>query len=139
MATPSIETSIWLALKARAQALVLSPVLPVAWPNESFTKPTGGYLRVTHIPNVNRRLFLSSSDPHQRLGLMQIDVFGRKNENVAVAVEIAGKVAGHFACGTDMWRDGLRVNVTKAPDVGQPIQDDTHVQVPVTIAYECFA
>lgn len=139
MATPSIETSIWLALKARAQALVLSPVLPVAWPNESFAKPTGGYLRVTHISNVNRRLFLGSSGPHQRLGLLQIDVFGKKNENVTVAVELAGKVAQHFACGTEMWRDGLRVSVAKAPDVGQPIEGDTHVQVPVTIAYECIA
>lgn len=136
---PTIETSIWLALKARAQALVLSPVLPVAWPNESFTKPKGGFLRVTHVSNVNRRLFLGSSDPHQRLGLLQIDVFGKKNESVAVAVEIAGKVAEHFGCGTETWRDGLRVTVTKAPDVGQPIDGDSHVQVPVTIAYECFA
>ncbi|GAA2867463.1 hypothetical protein GGQ99_001290 [Aminobacter niigataensis] len=136
---PSVETSIWLALKARAQGLVLSPVLPIAWPNESFAKPTGGYLRVTHIPNVNRRLFLGSTDPHQRLGLLQIDVFGRKNENVAVAGEIAGNVAAHFACGTEMWSEGRRVSVTKAPDVGQPIDGDTHIQVPVTIAYECFA
>ena len=137
---PSIETSIWVALKARAQALVLSPVLPVAWPNEKYDpSPSQNYLRVTHIPNVNRRLFLGSSDPHQRLGLLQVDVFGKRNENVAVTVEIAGKVAQHFACGTEMWRDGLRVSVTKAPDVGQPIDGDTHVQVPVTIAYECFA
>lgn len=136
---PTIETSIWLVLKAKVQALVLSPVLPIAWPNESFNKPTGGYLRVTHVPNVNRRLFLSPSDPHQRLGLLQIDVFGKKNENATVAVEIAGRVAQHFACGTDMWRDSLRVSVAKAPDVGQPIEGDTHVQVPVTIAYECFA
>lgn len=55
---PSIETSIWLALKARVQALVLSPALAIAWPNEAFTKPTGGYLRVMHVPNLNR---LSSS------------------------------------------------------------------------------
>lgn len=136
---PTIKTSIWLALKARVQTLVLSPVLPIAWPNESFNKPTGGYLRVTHIPNVNRRLFLNPSDPHQRLGLLQIDVFGRKNENAAIAVEIAGKVAQHFACGTEMWRDGLRVSVTKEPDDGQTIEGDTHVQVPVTIAYECIA
>ena len=33
---PTVETSIWLALKARKQALILSPVLSVAWPNESF-------------------------------------------------------------------------------------------------------
>lgn len=72
---PSIETSIWLALKARAQALVLSPVLPVAWSNESFAKPTGGYLSVTHIPNVNHRLFLGAADPHQRLRQCRKDIY----------------------------------------------------------------
>lgn len=136
---PSIETSIWLALKARVEALVLTPALPIAWPNLSFTKPATGYLRVTHVPNMNRRLFIGSTSPHQRLGLLQIDVFGKKNENIAITGEVAGKVAAHFACGTEMWRDGLRVAVTVAPTVAQPMDDDTHVLVPVTVPYECIA
>lgn len=78
------------------EALVLSPALPVAWPNESFTKPTSGYLRVAWIPNLNRRLFLNGSDPHQRVSLLQVDVFAKKNQNAAVAIEIAGQVATHF-------------------------------------------
>ncbi|MCA0278736.1 MAG: hypothetical protein LCH86_22300 [Proteobacteria bacterium] len=41
-------------------------------------------------------------------------MFGKKNENAAVVVEIARNVAAHFACGTGMWRDGLRVSVAKA-------------------------
>lgn len=137
---PSIETSIWLALKARVQALVLSPVLPVAWPNEAFSKPnTGGYLRVTHVPNMNRRLFIGSGDPHQRLGLLQVDVFAKKNQNVAVALEIAGQVAAHFPADLKMTAHGVTARVTRAPDVAQPIDDDTHVQVPVTVALEVFA
>ena len=136
---PTIETSIWLALKARLETLVLSPVLPVAWPNLSFTKPTTGYLRVTHVPNMNRRLFIGSSDPHQRPGLLQIDVFGKKNENITVAVEVAGKVAAHFSTDIKMTYGGVTVRVTAAPTVSQPMDDDTHVLVPVTVLYECFA
>ncbi|WP_379069558.1 DUF4128 domain-containing protein [Mesorhizobium sp. UC22_110] len=135
---PSIETSIWLALKARVEALVLSPTLPIAWPNLSFTKPSTGYLRVTHVPNMNRRLFIGSADPHQRLGLLQIDVFGKKNENIAVAVEVAGKVAAHFPANLRMTYGGVTVRITAAPIVAQPMDDDTHVLVPVTVAYECM-
>lgn len=64
--------------KGRVEALVLSPVLPIAWPNLSFIKLEKGYLRVTRVPNLNGRLFIGSTDPHQRLGLLQIDVFGKK-------------------------------------------------------------
>lgn len=136
---PSIETSIWLALKARLQALALSPALPIAWPNESFTKPTGGYLRVTHVPNLNRRLFLAGSDPHQRLGLLQVDVFMPRNQNVAVALEVAGKVAAHFPADLRLASGNITVRVTAAPTVAQAIDDDTHVLVPVTVQLECFA
>lgn len=120
------------------EALVLSPTLPIAWPNLSFTKPSTGYLRVTHVPNMNRRLFIGSADPHQRLGLLQIDVFGKKNENIAVAVEVAGKVAAHFPANLRMTYGGVTVRITAAPIVAQPMDDDTHVLVPVTVAYECM-
>lgn len=136
---PSIETSIWLALKARVQALVLSPALPVAWPNESFDKPAGGYLRVSHVPNLNRRLFLSGSDPHQRLGLLQVDVFMPHNQSVAVALEVGGKVAAWFPADLRMTYGDLMVRVTAAPTVAQPMDDDTHLQVPVTVPIETFA
>jgi hypothetical protein len=136
---PAIETALWLALRARVEALVLSPALPVAWPNESFTKPTGGYLRVTRIPNLNRRLFLKGSDPHQRLSLLQIDVFAKKNQNAAVALEIAGQVAAHFPADLKMSAYGVTARVTKAPEVAQPLDDETHLMVPVTVSVEAMA
>jgi hypothetical protein len=136
---PAIETALWLALRARVEALVLSPALPVAWPNEAFTKPTGGYLRVTWIPNLNRRLFLRGSDPHQRLSLLQVDVFAKKNQNVAVAIEISGKVAAHFPADLHMTAHGVTARVAKAPEVAQPLDDETHLMVPVTVQIEALA
>jgi len=136
---PTLETSVWLALKARVQSLVLSPVLPIAWPNEAFTKPLTGYLRVTWVPNFNRRLFIGSTDPHQRLGLLQIDLFSPKNQNAAIAIEIAGKVVAHFPTDLRLSNGNVSARITKAPDVAQPIPDDTHLQVPVTITYEVMA
>lgn len=135
---PTVETAIWLALKARVQALSLSPALPIAWPNQSFNKPTGGYLRVTHVPNINRRILIASG-PHQRLGLLQIDVFAEKNRDAAVAIETAGLVAAHFPCDLRMNYGTVSVRVTKAPDVAQAIENDSHLQFPVTVQYETFA
>jgi len=94
----TIQSSIEAALFARAASFLLSPTLPFAWLNVSFTKPIGGYLRVTHVPNIARRLFLGSGDPHQRLGLLQVGVFQPLNKDASQATEIAGKVAEHFAC-----------------------------------------
>ncbi len=136
---PAIETALWLALRARVEALVLSPPLPVAWPNETFSPPLSGYLRVTWIPNINRRLFLKGSDPHQRLSLLQVDVFAKKNQPVAVALEIAGQVAVHFPADLRMTAYGVTARVTKAPEIAQPIDDTTHLMVPVTISIEAFA
>lgn len=136
---PSIETQIWLALKARVAALTLSPALPVAWPNEDFIKPITGYLRVTHVPNVNRRLFIGSTEPHQRIGLLQVDVFSRKNQDASVAAEIAGQVAAWFPTDLRMTYGTVSVRVTKAPDVAQAIADDTHWLAPTSVEYECFA
>lgn len=133
---PAVETSILLALKARVQSLVLLPALPIAWPNESFTKPSGGYLRVTWIPNINRRLFLGGSDPHQRMSLLQVDVFAPRNQNVAVVLEIAGKVAAHFPADLRLTAHAVTARVTRAPEIAPPIDDSTHVMVPVTIPIE---
>lgn len=135
---PSVETSIWLALRARIASLVLNPILPIAWPNESFTPPATGYLRVSHIPNVNRRLFHKGTDPHERLGLLQVDVFARQNQNAAVAVEIAGQIAAHFPADLRLPYGGIRCQVTKAPDIAQAMRDGTFWMVPVTISYRCF-
>ncbi|MER8999989.1 DUF4128 domain-containing protein [Mesorhizobium australicum] len=136
---PSIETQIWLALKGRVQGLVLTPALPIAWPNEDFTKPTTGYLRVTHVPNVNRRLFIGSTEPHQRIGLLQVDVFAKKNQDASVAAEIAGQVAAWFPTDLRANYGTMIVRITKAPDVAQAIADDTHWQTPVSVEYETYA
>lgn len=136
---PTLQSSIEAALFARAAGLVLSPVLPIAWPNVAFTKPATGYLRVNHMPNTARRLFIAGSDPHQRVGLLQIDAFQALNAGASAATEIAGLIAAWFPCDLALFRDGIGIRVTKAPDIAGAMADDTHWQVPVTIAYEAFA
>jgi hypothetical protein len=136
---PTIETNQWLAIKAQVEVAVAAMSLPVAWPNESFVKPEGNYLRVTHVPNTNQRRSLRGADAHRRLSLLQIDVFGKKNLDASVSTELAGRVATYFPADFVMVLNGVRTRVVKAPDVAQSLPGDTHVQTPVMIQLECLA
>jgi hypothetical protein len=135
----TVESIIPGLLMARLAELVLVPALPVAWPNVSFSPPVGGYLRASYLPNANRRFLDRASDPHQRVGFFQVDACTPLNRGAIDAQEIAGRIAEHFACGTEMWSGILRVSVTKAPDIARAMPDGTHWMVPVSIPYECFA
>ncbi len=135
----TIQTSIETALFERVAALSFSPALPVAWPNNAFQRPSTGYLRVTHIPNTSRRLFISSTGPHQRRGILQIDVFMPLNGGATKATKIAGRIAEHFPTDLRLSKDGLSVRITQAPDIAQGFSDETHWQAPVTVSYDCFA
>jgi hypothetical protein len=139
MATPTTETAIWLALRARVEALTLSPAFPIAWPNEPFTPLAGGYLKVEHIPNRTLRRFIGSNDPHHYRGILQIGVMAKLNQNVAVGIEVAGDVAGHFPADLRLTSNGITVRITSHPSVGPAQPQATHVMIPVSIEYEAWA
>lgn len=137
---PSVETKILQAVKTRIATLPMKVTYPIKWATETYEpSPSQPYLRVTWVPNTNRRLFLKGSDPHQRLALLQIDVMAKKASGDDVALEIAGQVAAHFAADTPMLFQDVKVTVQRAPDVGPVFVGDTHIRVPVTIRVEAFA
>lgn len=144
---PSIETSIWRALRGRVQSLVLDPVLPISWPKETFTPPQAGgkpspYLEVRHLPNTNQRLYIGHADPHRRQGILQVTLKYPTALNHAEAIhqEIAGQIADHFPAGLPMPYGDLTLTVEKAPDVAQSFRDgsDPYWQTPVSIRYIVF-
>ena len=134
----TVEGHIEAAVFARVAALSLSPAMPVAWPNAAFNPPPAGYLRVSHIPNINRRLFIGSDGPHQRLGLLQISVFVPLNEGASKATEIADAVAAHFPPDLRMRSGGVTVRVERAPEIAQGMPDDTYWHVPVVVRYQAI-
>lgn len=133
-----VEVTIQEALFAQVATLSLSPALPVAWPNVSFDPPASGYLRVRHLPNRNRRLFMGSDEPHQREGILQIEVRMPLNQGPSSATTLAGKIAEHFLCDLKMWRGGILVEVVNAPDVLPAVAEDAFWFVPVSIEYQSF-
>lgn len=145
MATPTVDTKIWLALRARVASLTPTPTLPVLWPGVAAELPSGRCIRVRHLVNRPIRQFHSGSDPHQRRGVLQIDLIvepDATNAQFETAVrEIAGDIAGHFPTGLPMRRDDLTVKVIEAPEVSQGVVDDkmNRYVIPISIRWEVFA
>lgn len=147
---PAIETSIWLALRGRVEALVLSPVLPLLWPGESETLPQAGTpprpvncLEVIHLPNRTERMFVGSDDDHRYQGILQVAVLtipgAADHENLAR--EIAGKVVAHFPADLKLQYAGVQLRITKRPDTRQSFRDTARSRwlTPISIYYQAFA
>lgn len=136
---PTVESSIATALMARVASLVLSPVHPVAYPNMAFTPPANKkYLRVTHFPNTTDSDFVSNTSTDEHKGILQITVCAPLNSGETQAREIAGLVVEHFPKGMALYRDDVKVRITKRPDCAAKITTDTEIQIPVSIRYEAL-
>lgn len=139
MATTA-EVAIMEALFGHLATLALVPVHTIAWPNVPFTPPGNQrYLRVQFVPNVANRLLISSDGPHQHLGLLQVSVYDTKGQGESRAREIAGLVAAHFSTDLKLHNAPVTVRITKRPDVADLIVEDAAIQIPVMIAWECWA
>jgi hypothetical protein len=136
---PTTEMSIWLALKGRVQTLTLSPAVAVVYPKENA--PEGKHIRVRHLPNENQRPFMGSTDPVWRRGILQLSIMSPISAKEAsdVDMQIAGKIAEHFAQDTPMRHGGLSVKVERAPDIAQAFRDGEHWHTPVSVRWYCFA
>ena len=139
MATPTVETKIWLALRNHLASLVLNPAVPFIWPAEATTIPHGNSLEVTHMPNRPQRQYLGSDEPPYRQGILQVGVLTVPgfSQHMSVAMEIAGDVAGHFPKDSRMTYSDVVLRVSEDPQVGQGFRDEKRARwvTPVTIRY----
>jgi hypothetical protein len=137
MAT-TVEAKIAEALFAKLEALVFSPVLPIAWTNKAFTPPADGkWLRASDIPASTEPYSLSGASA-EIIGLLQVDVFWPLNRGLAEPKDIAGAIVAHFRPPTDLFLDdGTRVRTTRA-SIAPHLIDGQNIMLPVTIRYRCF-
>lgn len=147
---PTIQTKVWMALKARVQTLGLG--LPIDWPMSVEDKPQAGgrplpYVECRHLPNAVVRRFIGSDDPHERPGILQLTICwpvsdigtGAGQTHPDVLIQRAGEIAAHFATDLRMSFQGVTVCVERAPDVAQPYRDEAYIRVTVSIRYSVFA
>lgn len=137
-----IETSIWLALKARIDTLPLA--YPKAWPGQTFQVPsTGGqllpFLRIGRVTVAPARQLLADGKAHERNGSLMVTLVHPLGQAVAVYDQIAAGIAEHFIDGTQMRYGAVCVAVSSYPHVQEGYEDTGYWTVPVRIPWRCFA
>jgi hypothetical protein len=134
----TVEATIAELLFTRLTSLVVSPVLPVAYPGLAFTPPTGAYLRADFIPNRTDNLGLANDATARHQGILQVMAIYPAGQGVIKPTNTAGLVATHFAKGTILHGSGVKVKVYTKPSVGAPMIEPDKISVPVTILYRSF-
>ena len=135
----SVETKIWLALKAKIETLPLS--FPVAYPKQDYTPETGkAWIKVSHMLNTGFRPFIGNADPELRQGILQLALHTPLNSQTAeVDMQYAGQIAAHFAADRKLYHDGIKVTIQRYPDVGQAYRVDDWWFTPVNVAWQSFS
>jgi hypothetical protein len=141
----TVEEAIQLALLKAVEAYYegATPKLPIAWPNRTFTPPADGssYLEVRILPNRNTRLFLGSNEESMRMGILQVNLISQFDKGPGAGIQIAGQIVAAFPQDRVLRESGVKVQLTKTPDVGPAVANPngTNWIVPVSIYYEAFA
>lgn len=136
MAT-GIETRVYEGLNSWLAALVLAPVVPIAWPNLP-TIPNGAYLRPWLLPEPTEALTLSAAGPNDYKGIYQVSVFWPVGAGTTAVLETASAIAAHFKRGTSITRESIRTWVDAPPYLGPMIQEPDIFQLPVSVPYRAF-
>lgn len=137
MTATGVESQITEALFARLAALTLSPALPVAWPDVSFTPPANGvYLDVHQLRAETVGIGISAWNEHA--GVLQVDVVAKGQDGVLGRTEIADAVAAHFPRNLKLTVGDVRVDIDDPPAIAAPVPDAPYTRTPVSIRYRAF-
>ncbi len=130
------------ALIEHLKTLSFSPVIEIAMPGVDFpaagqTKPDN-YLAAFFMPNQTTNSEVGAGQEQHR-GVFQVSVFWKKGAGHIKPLEAADKIIAHFAKGTTIYADGLKIIIDRKPYASSPLQETDRVQVPVTVRYHAFA
>lgn len=121
--------------------LVFVPDLPIAAPGFDFPAPgqikPDTYLKVSFLPNRTETLSVGKGrQMHQ--GILQVSVYWKVGIGYVKPLDVADRIIVHFAKGTRLVSNGVKVKVDRKPWVSGPLEEPDRVQFPVTIPYRSF-
>lgn len=134
---PAIETTDWLALKARVDTLALTPTLPTFEPGSIVDPPKDAsapapYILLSDVPNDPVRMGISTRGiagvDHIRSGTLLLTIMWPIARAIAHTQlrELAGQVAAHFPSDTCMTYGQSRLRVTQDASALQPYVDGAY-------------
>src|SRR5215212_9993347 len=114
MPSAGVETRISEALNSWLAGLVLSPALPIAWPNDPFT-PTSAFLQPSLLPAPTVAMAVPYAGPNEYIGVYQVSVFYPAGQGMTAPAETASLVVARFRRGTALSRSGIEVRINNPP------------------------
>jgi len=143
MAAIGIEAQLCEALLQRLTKLLLSPALPVAYPDVAFTKPVDGgqkplpYLEAALLPIPTSAATLNGWNSYT--GILQVTVVYPQNAGAIKSQQIAAAIVAHFKRGTEMTDGAMRVRIVQPPSIGPTYPDAPYTRTPISVHYQAFA
>lgn len=117
--------------------LTLTPNLPTAWENVTFTPPSSMWQRVNHLINVPRELALERTLRMDR-GIFQVTVHAPINTGRLAAMQRAELIRDHFAPVLMLTEGAVRVDIVDTPRIASPMPDEAWWAVPVSVYWSAF-
>lgn len=117
--------------------LALTPQLPTAWENVTFTPPSSMWQRVNHLINVPRDLALERTLRMDR-GIFQVTVHAPINTGRLAAMQRAELIRDHFAPVLMLTEGAVRVDIVDTPRIASPMPDEAWWAVPVSVYWSAF-
>lgn len=134
--TATVETSIWLAIKARINSLSLS--FPIAWPGEIYDPSLSPYIRVGRVSSAPVPAFIADGKPHTRTGFIILTLAHPLGPDPSVFDQYAGTIADHFRDGTMMKYGNVCIRVTEYPHIVEGYEDNGFWSIPIRIPWRTF-
>lgn len=135
---PTVETSIWLALRSRIETLPLSPALPIAYPGGTYSPNGKAYIAVGRVTVAPERVLIGKGR-HDRTGTLTLSYVAPLGQDIAVYTEVAGQIAAHFEEDTRMKHGDVCVRVTAKPHVVDGYRDEPYWRTPVNVRWQTYA
>lgn len=135
---PSVETSIWMALRSHIATLSLTPAVDFAWPASTYAPDKKPYIAVGRATIAPRRVLVGKGS-HDRTGTLTLSYVARLGQDSTVYLEQAGQIAAHFAEDTRMKHGEVCVRVVSKPHIVDGYRDEGWWRTPVNIRWHTFA
>lgn len=132
----SVETEIWLAIKAR---IATATALPIAWPALDFAPDAGcAFLQVANVINPPNRLSVGTG-AYDRSGTLALVLVYPMGQPVEVSQEVAGQIAAHFPEDLRLRYGAACVRIERRAHVMEGFRDGGWWRTPINIFWRSFA
>lgn len=115
--------------------------LPLAYPEIDFDPsvmaPDGKYLQADFF--ANRHAWEGLTSAYLAQGILQVTVVWPRSQGIVAPAKVAQQVMDHFAKGTVLTGNGIKVTIAGQPWAASPVSEPDSLRIPVSIPWTATA